>query len=73
MRNASDIPDWIPAMAFNRELDLSGYSAEDVKALHEKSPISKVSEVKTPTLILLGDSDFRVPPHQAHNYYNALK
>lgn len=42
MRNASDIPDWIPAMAFNRELDLSGYTAEDVKILHEKSPISKV-------------------------------
>ena len=63
MRIASDIPDWIAAMVFNRELDLSGYSTEDVKELHKRSPISKVGDVRTPTLILLGDSDLRVPPH----------
>jgi acylaminoacyl-peptidase len=73
MRSASDIPDWISGCVFNRELDLCSYTSEDVKLLHQRSPISSVSETKTPTLILLGDSDLRVPPHQSHLYFNALK
>lgn len=73
MRSASDIPDWISGCVFNRQLDLCGYTSEEIKILHERSPISGVGSVTTPTLILIGDSDLRVPNHQAHNYYNALK
>ena len=29
--------------------------------------------MKTPTLLLIGDNDLRVPPHQGYYYYNALK
>ena len=63
MRSASDIPDWISGGVFNRQLDLCGYSTEEIKLLHSRSPIGNVSLTRTPTLILLGDSDLRVPSH----------
>lgn len=37
------------------------------------SPIHKVANVKTPTLLVVGASDFRCPPHQSYFYYNCLK
>ena len=73
MRSASDIPDWISGCVFNRPFDLCSYNSEEASILHDRSPISKASETKAPTLILLGDSDLRVPNHQAQLYLNALK
>lgn len=37
------------------------------------SPIKNVQNVKTPTLLLLGKKDLRVPPSQGLSYYNMLK
>ena len=39
----------------------------------EKSPISVVHNVKTPSLILIGGQDKRVPPHQGFQYHHMLK
>ena len=44
-----------------------------MQKIHERSPISVVHNVTAPTLLLIGESDMRVPPHQAFNYMNALK
>jgi len=37
------------------------------------SPISNVSKVQAPTLLLLGSEDLRVPMNQGLAYYRALK
>ena len=37
------------------------------------SPIRYVSQVKAPTLLLVGKVDRRVPPSQSIEYYRALK
>lgn len=73
MLSATDIPDWIAACVFNKELDLSQTSPEDVKTIHERSPISVVQNVKAPLLILVGEVDLRVPPHQSYKYMHALQ
>ena len=35
--------------------------------------LSIVAQVKTPTLILLGEKDIRVPSSQGKSFYKALK
>ncbi|XP_059505951.1 acylamino-acid-releasing enzyme-like [Stegostoma tigrinum] len=42
-------------------------------ALLSKSPITKVSQVRTPVLIMLGEKDKRVHPSQGLELYRALK
>ncbi|MPT47523.1 MAG: S9 family peptidase [Sphingobium sp.] len=37
------------------------------------SPLSKVGNVKTPTLLMVGDEDWRAPPFEAEQFYTALK
>ena len=37
------------------------------------SPVSRIKSVKTPTLLLLGKKDLRVPAAQGLSYYNMLK
>lgn len=32
-----------------------------------------ISQVKTPTLIMLGEDDLRVPPSQGKSFYKTLK
>jgi len=39
----------------------------------DHSPLKDLSKVKTPTLILVGESDVRVPPAQSVELYRALK
>ena len=73
MRSATDIPDWIDACVLNRKINLANVSTEDVKLIHDRSPISVVNNVTVPTLFLIGENDLRVPPHQTYNYMNALK
>jgi len=48
-------------------------TTEDVKLIHERSPISVVHNVTAPTLLMVGDVDLRVPPHQSVKYMHALK
>jgi dipeptidyl aminopeptidase/acylaminoacyl peptidase len=39
----------------------------------DQSPLSHVDKVKTPTLVITGEEDVRVPPSQSHEFYRALK
>ena len=57
MLSSTDIPDWIYACCKNQEIDFAQPSAEDRTLFFERSPISSVHRVKTPALLLIGDSD----------------
>ena len=39
----------------------------------KRSPISKVSNVETPTMLLTGEADYRTPISESEQYYQALK
>ena len=41
--------------------------------LHNASPLAKSEAVTTPTLLLVGQNDRRVPPDQARAWFHALK
>lgn len=53
---------WFPAMPW-----------EDPEHYYEKSPISLVGNVKTPTMLLVGDEDYRTPLSESEQFYRALK
>jgi dipeptidyl aminopeptidase/acylaminoacyl peptidase len=46
---------------------------EDPMAYWNRSPLSLVGSVKTPTLVIVGDQDARTPPSEAEQYYQALQ
>ncbi len=46
---------------------------EDLEAYHRRSPISLVGNVKTPTMLLTGEQDFRTPISESEQFYAALK
>jgi dipeptidyl aminopeptidase/acylaminoacyl peptidase len=46
---------------------------EDPDAYWKRSPLSLVGAVKTPTLVLVGDQDFRTPLSDSEQYYQALQ
>lgn len=46
---------------------------EDLEHYHRRSPISLVGNVKTPTMLLTGEQDFRTPMSETEQYYAALK
>ena len=46
---------------------------EDPMAYWNRSPLSLVGNVKTPTLVIVGEQDERTPPSQAEQYYQALQ
>ena len=39
----------------------------------KRSPISLVGNVKTPTMLLTGEQDYRTPMGESEQYYAALK
>jgi len=39
----------------------------------ERSPISLVGNVTTPTMVLVGSEDYRTPNSESEQYYQALK
>ena len=43
------------------------------EAYMKRSPISLVGNVKTPTMLLTGEQDFRTPMSETEQYYQALK
>jgi acylaminoacyl-peptidase len=53
---------WFPAMPW-----------EDPDAYMDRSPISRVGEVNTPTMLLTGEADYRTPMPESEQYYQALK
>jgi dipeptidyl aminopeptidase/acylaminoacyl peptidase len=46
---------------------------EDPESYWKHSPLSLVGAVKTPTLVLVGDQDFRTPVSDSEQYYQALQ
>ncbi len=46
---------------------------EDPAGYWARSPLSLVGNVKTPTLVVVGSSDFRTPVSEAEQYYTALQ
>src|SRR5690606_5205560 len=46
---------------------------EDHEAYWDRSPLSLVGSVKTPTLVVVGDQDFRTPLSDSEQYYQALQ
>ncbi|XP_059632429.1 acylamino-acid-releasing enzyme-like isoform X2 [Cornus florida] len=76
MVGTTDIPDWCYVEACGVEGKSSfteAYPAEHLALFYEKSPISHVSKVKTPTIFLLGARDLRVPVSNGLQYARALK
>jgi dipeptidyl aminopeptidase/acylaminoacyl peptidase len=62
----SDIPGFLPDY-------FDGEPWDQFKSFTDHSPITFVKNVKTPTLILHGEADIRVPTSQGYEFYHALK
>ncbi|KAL2463740.1 acylaminoacyl-peptidase-related [Forsythia ovata] len=76
MIGTTDIPDWCYFEAYGSEGKsrfTEAPTAEHLALFYSKSPISHISKVKTPTLILLGAQDLRVPVSIGLQYARALK
>ncbi|MDN5904411.1 MAG: S9 family peptidase [Micrococcaceae bacterium] len=48
------------------------YTGRDVAATLEQSPMAKVGQVRTPTLVMHSEEDYRCPLEQAQRYYVEL-
>ncbi|XP_067024177.1 acylamino-acid-releasing enzyme-like [Acropora muricata] len=73
MTEMSDIPDWCyfeGGFSFTHQ---STPTPEILAKLLQISPYAHFSEIKTPTLLLLGADDLRVPPKQGTNFHRLLK
>lgn len=46
---------------------------DDPEQFLERSPLSLVGNVKTPTMLLTGEQDYRTPMSESEQYYQALK
>jgi acylaminoacyl-peptidase len=46
---------------------------EDVMSYWNRSPLSLAGRVRTPTMLLVGEQDFRTPVSEAEQFYAALK
>lgn len=46
---------------------------KDVTPYWQRSPLSLVGQVKTPTLVVVGSEDYRTPVSEAEQYYAALQ
>ncbi|PWN17905.1 alpha/beta-hydrolase [Microstroma glucosiphilum] len=71
----TDIRDWDMAelgLPYSFDAPPPFLSPENFKALSDASPARLVDKVEAPVLMLLGDSDQRVPPTQGLAYYHAL-
>ncbi len=53
---------WFPGMPWDHE-----------EHFMKRSPISLVGNVKTPTMLLTGEQDYRTPMSESEQYYQALK
>lgn len=50
-----------------------GYPWENLEHYMERSPISLVGNVDTPTMLLTGEEDYRTPMSETEQYYTALQ
>ncbi|NLW50526.1 MAG: S9 family peptidase [Candidatus Brocadiaceae bacterium] len=67
MWGTTDIPDF---QLYSGGGIAAGY---DDAFWRDQSPLHHVGNVTTPTLVITGEVDLRVPPGQSHQYYRALK
>ncbi|ROR66941.1 S9 family peptidase [Agrococcus jenensis] len=49
------------------------YTGTDAEAVRAQSPMARVGDVRTPTLVVHSEEDWRCPPEQAQRYWAALK
>lgn len=49
------------------------YPWEDPQAFWQRSPLSLVGNVQTPTLVVVGSEDYRTPVSESEQYYTALQ
>ncbi len=63
----SDIHTFIPEYWFEK------YPWEDPEAYWNRSPLSLVGNVTTPTMLITGESDYRTPIAESEQFYQALK
>ncbi|HET9484707.1 MAG TPA: prolyl oligopeptidase family serine peptidase, partial [Xanthomonadales bacterium] len=61
------------ASAFFAQYWFPGMPWEQPEHYLKRSPISYVGNVKTPTMVVSGESDYRTPISEAEQYYQALK
>ncbi|QAY79871.1 S9 family peptidase [Sphingosinicella sp. BN140058] len=59
--------------AFFARYWFGAYPWEDQQAYWNRSPLSLVGNVKTPTLVVVGSEDYRTPVSQSEEYYTALQ
>jgi dipeptidyl aminopeptidase/acylaminoacyl peptidase len=59
--------------AYGHESDFGGDLFEKFDLYWDRSPLKYAKNVKTPTLILHSDNDFRVPIEQGEQWFRALK
>ncbi len=59
--------------AYGHEEDFNGILFDSFDQYWEASPLKYARNVKTPTLILHSDNDFRVPIEQGEQWFRALK
>ena len=46
---------------------------EDYESYWQRSPLSRVGNVKTPTMVVTGEQDFRTPIAESEQFYQALR
>merc|ERR1719193_629016 len=77
MYGITDIPDWtyVEGVPNGAELYKAGVvtTAAHYKDLISRSPIAHAHNVVSPTLIMIGLKDLRVPPTQGIQFFKALK
>lgn len=59
--------------AYGHEDDFKGFLFDDFEQYWAASPLKYAKNVKTPTLILHSDNDYRVPLEQGEQWFRALK
>lgn len=59
--------------AYGHEDDFKGFLFDDFDQYWEASPLKYARDVRTPTLILHSDNDYRVPIEQGEQWFRALK
>lgn len=59
--------------AYGHEDDFKGFLFDDFDQYWEASPLKYAKNVKTPTLVLHSDNDYRVPIEQGEQWFRALQ
>lgn len=58
---------------YSREVNLGGPPWEQAKVWGEQNPIRYAANFRTPTLVTVGENDFRVPLNNSLEYWSALQ